>query len=171
MVRYGLHRHLDGGALKEAMTMLFLLISIVVIAAMMAVLPNKTAPGEVTEQRGYFVFNFDEGDGAGVIASCANPEGEALYITDVILIIDEVSTVASTLDVGIAANAATGADNLIDGLSGATAGTFSNRVNAGTNGLLGKTWAASEFLTVSEASGNVVGIEGRLLIKYARVGL
>ena len=106
------------------------------------------------------------GTTAGDVASIANPEGAAVIITRAILNITTASTGASTLDVGVAANATTSADNLIDGRSGATAGTFDNIEDGGTNGLATKVWGASEYVTVSEASGDVTGIAGELLIQY-----
>ncbi len=105
----------------------------------------------------------DAGDAAGDVASIANPEGVSLIITRAVLNITTGSTGASTLDVGVAANATTSADNLIDGQSGATAGAFAE---VGTNGKRAMKWGATEYVTVSEASGNVDGIAGELLLQY-----
>jgi hypothetical protein len=95
------------------------------------------------------------GTTAGDMAAVLNPTGEALVITKTIVNI--------TIDVGIAANGTTSNDTLIDGLSGATAGVFST---PGTNGLPTKLWGATEYLTVSEASGDVTGIVGEVILQF-----
>lgn len=105
---------------------------------------------------------------AGDVASVLNPEGVALIITRAILDITTGSSGASTLDVGVAANATTSADNLIDGRSGATAGAYDNIEDGGTNGLACRVWGATEYVTVSEASGDVTGIAGELILQYIR---
>jgi hypothetical protein len=103
------------------------------------------------------------GTTAGDMAAVLNPTGEALVITKTIVNITTASTGASTLDIGIAANGTTSNDTLIDGLSGATAGVFST---PGTNGLPTKLWGATEYLTVSEASGDVTGIVGEVILQF-----
>lgn len=123
--------------------------------------------------QGWFEVEVTAGDGSGVISSTVNPEGVDVYITRALFVIDEASTGASTLDIGVDADDDTSDDRLFDGLSGASTGVFDNHndTHNGTNGLTSLTWAAGEYLTVAEASGDVTGLEGRLLIEYKRVGL
>jgi len=74
---------------------------------------------------------------------------------------------ASTVDIGIAADAATVNDGLIDGLSMATAGLFNNIEDPGTNGELTMVWGATQYLNIAEASGDVAGLsEAYLLVEY-----
>jgi len=100
---------------------------------------------------------------AGDVVSVLNPFGEDVIIYLAILNITTASTGASTMDVGVGSGATTSYDNLIDGHSGATAGVFAAK---GTNGLFVKLWVSTEYLTVSEASGDVTGLAGELLIKF-----
>jgi hypothetical protein len=120
----------------------------------------------VAEQNGTFVIALTAGDGSGVIVSEANPEDRDLYITRVIVEIETQSAGASTLDIGVAADATTSNDTLIDGLSGATAGIFCNGKDPGSNGKLGKKWGSSEFFNVAEASGDVTGLVGKIYVDY-----
>ena len=65
-----------------------------------------------------------------------------------------------------AASATTSSDDAIDGLSGATAGTFDNIENQGTNGKSALKVAAGKWITASEASGDVTGLVGYAYIHY-----
>lgn len=99
----------------------------------------------------------------GVFANIPNPHGQELLIHSAAVIIDTVSTGASTVDVGVGATATTASDTLIDGVSLATLGTVSA---IGTNGGQ-RTWGASQFVTIGEASGDVAGFIGRLTVQYS----
>jgi hypothetical protein len=123
----------------------------------------------VAEQNGTFKIELTAGDGAGVTQSQANPEGADLYITRVVVEIETPSTGACTLDIGVAADATTSNDTLIDGLSAATAGIFCNGKDPGSNGKLGKKWGASEFFNVAEASGDITGLVGNIYVDYIRM--
>jgi len=107
---------------------------------------------------------------SGVFASTANPFGYDVIITNAVLRITTQSTGASTLDIGVGANATTSNDGLFDGLSGAAAGLFSNALaaNLGTNGRPAQLWTSSTFLNVAEASGNVDALVGLLQVTVTR---
>lgn len=103
----------------------------------------------------------------GVFASWANPESGSITITRVTLAILTQSTGASTLDIGTTAtNATTSSDNLIDGLSAAAAGVFSNATSAGVNGKAGQVLAAGKWVNVAESTGDVNGLIAYLFIHY-----
>jgi hypothetical protein len=102
------------------------------------------------------------GAAGGDMASVLNPFGEAVIITERILNITTQSTGASTIDVGVGASATTAYDTLIDGQSGAAAGVFAEY---GTNGKRAVLWPTDQYLTVSEASGDVSGLAGELIIR------
>ena len=108
------------------------------------------------------------GTTAGGCLSLANPDGVDLIITKLVLDITTQSTGAAAVDAGIAANGTTSSDNLIDGLSVATAGVFDNTVSGGTNGLGAKKWGATEFLTIT-ASATLAGLVGNAYVEYVRV--
>lgn len=115
-----------------------------------------------TYDRGaYRIQLANTGAAAADMASVLNPFGEDMIITFCALNITTGSTGASTIDVGVA-DTSVSADNLIDGHSGDTAGVFAAK---GSNGLLVKIWSATGYVTVSEASGDVAGLAGELLLK------
>jgi hypothetical protein len=107
------------------------------------------------------------GAATGVFASMANPWGREVLIHSAFLRITTQSTGASTIDVGVAADAVTANDVLIDGVSGAAAGLFNSVTNAGTNGKVGQIWGASQFLNAAEASGDVTAIVAVLHFDYS----
>jgi hypothetical protein len=115
------------------------------------------------DQGGFRIQLADTGSAAADLASVLNPTGEAVIITKCIVNLTTASTGASTIDVGIGASASTLYDNLIDGLSGATAGAYAD---LGTNGKRAKLWPAAEYLTASEASGDTTGLVGELIVQW-----
>ncbi len=103
---------------------------------------------------------------AGVL-SWTNFEAGNIDIIRVVLQIVTASSGASTVDIGTTATSATTqSDNLINGLSGATAGVFDNITDKGTNGKSRQTLATGKWVTVKEASGDVTGMVATLIIQY-----
>lgn len=104
---------------------------------------------------------------AGGVAAWANPVGSTIMITGCALDVTTVSSGAATVDIGVAANATTSADTLIDGASTATtARVIDNVKDAGTNGTSWQRMGSTEVVTVSEASGDVTGLVGFLYVTY-----
>lgn len=138
----------------------------------MGIFPNqykKQKRGAITGARGevrMYKVALSASDAAGGVAAIANPEGVEVIVTRVVIDVNTQSTGACTVDAGIAANATTLADTLIDGLSVAAAGTFDNISDAGTNGKARAAWGASQFLTISKASGAAAGLAGNVYIEY-----
>jgi hypothetical protein len=123
----------------------------------------------MSEQNGaYKVAIAGDGDTAGDVLSLANPEGADLIITRLVIQVTTASTGACTVDAGVAADGTTSADNLIDGLSMAATGVFDNIEDQGTNGKSAKLWGASQYLTISRASGASAGLVGDAYIQYIR---
>lgn len=104
---------------------------------------------------------------AGGALSIPNPEGVDVIITRAVLYIPTPSAGAATVDLGVAANGTTSADNLIDGVSVAAAGVFDNLNQAGTNGKATRIWGASQYVTAT-ASATLAGIVGYLYLEYLR---
>lgn len=100
----------------------------------------------------------------GVFAAMANPHGADLIIWDSCINIITGSTLASGLDIGVAANATTASDTLLDGISGQTAGVLNTR---GTNGGALRRWNANQWVTVQENSGDANGLTAVLHVKYS----
>ena len=105
----------------------------------------------------------------GEIGAVANPEGRALLVLGVAIAKTTVSTVAANVDVGIAADANTSSDNLIDGAAIGTSGTLCTGANAGTNGKVGVVWGATQYLTVT-GSADSSGFVGDMTIVYVPIG-
>lgn len=122
----------------------------------------------MSEGKGAYYVALDDADTAGGVAAVANPEGVKLLITRAVLHVSTKSTGACTVDAGVAANATTSADTLIDGLSVAATGVFDNLTSNGTNGKSVIEWGATEYVTVSKASGAAAGLAGTLFLEYVR---
>ena len=121
-------------------------------------------------REGAYRATLSDGDAAGGVLALPNPEGTDIYVTRVILNVTKAATSAGTVDAGIAADATTSADNLIDGLDvNAATGVFDNLINGGTNGKAGRTWGTSQYLTISKATGSVAGLKGEAIIQYIRL--
>lgn len=106
---------------------------------------------------------------ANVFEALANPTGVDVMVLRAYLRITTASSGASTLDIGIAADAVTASDVLIDGLSGAATGIFDSAdgTDNGTNGVAKpQVWASTSYITVKEASGNVDGLVATLYVEY-----
>lgn len=133
-------------------------------------LPSLTAlvSGAVAMTPVVIKIPFTAGDGAGVIQSMANPFGYDVIIDQAVLRITTQSTGASTLDIGIGADATTSNDGLFDGMSGAAAGMFTNTEDPGTNGEQSIVWGSTQFLNIAEASGDVTAIVGALYLTCYR---
>jgi len=101
----------------------------------------------------------------GAVLALANPEGRDIVVTRLILNIATASSGAATVDAGIAADAVTSNDTLIDGKSVATAGIFDNIEDQGTNGKSAVKWGSGQYLTIT-ASATLAGLVGEAIIDY-----
>jgi len=108
-------------------------------------------------------------DTAGGAIGIANPFETEVIVTDVMIDVTTAATASATVDLGIAADATTSADNLIDGANvgagGDGARVYNSKKDAGTNGIGAKAWATTEYLTMSKATGALAGLVGRYTIK------
>lgn len=96
--------------------------------------------------------------------------GVAALITRILINRTVASTGACTIDVGIAANATTLNDTLIDGLdANATAAVADNINDAGTNGKARQRITSSQYVTGSVASGASAGLVGFAYIEYIEI--
>jgi hypothetical protein len=105
------------------------------------------------------------GTGAGAVIRIANPTGKTCMIERLILDVTTGATGGQTLDIGVAANGTTSADNLLDGVSPAAVTQYDNSVNHGTNGKGSKKWASTEFITAT-ASAATVALAGTYVVQY-----
>lgn len=107
------------------------------------------------------------GTTGGGALSLANPEGQKLIVTSLVIHVTDASDGAATVDAGIAANGTTSADNLIDGASMAATGAFDNITDKGSNGKSRQEWGASQYLTIT-ASATLAGMVAFAYIQYLR---
>lgn len=108
-------------------------------------------------------------DAGGGVFAWANPEAGSIFVTRVVIDVTTQSTGACTVDVGTTAtSAATVSDNLIDGVSVATAGVIDNALAAtlGTNGKPSQKLASGKWVTASKATGATAGLVGSAYIYY-----
>ncbi len=92
--------------------------------------------------------------------------GVACLVERVILDVQMQSSGACTVDAGVAANATTLSDTLIDGVSVAAAGPKDNIEDKGTNGKARQVCSASQWITGSVASGASAGLVGFAYLHY-----
>lgn len=104
----------------------------------------------------------------GLVGSVLNPEGVAVVITKVLLVVTTPSTGGATLNVGIGATATTDASDLISALTvnGALTGKVYNGLNPAANAEH-IVWGSTQYLTVT-GSATTVGFTGKVLIEYKR---
>lgn len=129
--------------------------------------------GTVTFDRGVKVARvaLAAADTAGGLFAWQNPEAGSIIVHRVVLDVTTNSTGASTADIGTTAtNATTLSDNLIDGVSLATAAKqVDNLGDAGTNGKSRQKLAAGKWVTGSIASGASAGLVGFAYIHYHNI--
>ncbi len=96
--------------------------------------------------------------------------GVACFVERVVVNRTTASSGACTIDIGIAANATTLNDTLMDGLNAnATAGISDNINDAGTNGKARQLMSATQYVTASVASGASAGLVGFAYIHYVEL--
>lgn len=107
------------------------------------------------------------GTAVGGALKLINPEGVDLIITRFVLDVTTKSTGAATVDAGVDDDGDTTSDNLIDGLSVATAGVYDNIGSAGSNGKGVVRWPAGGFIVVT-ASATLAGLVGSAHVQFVR---
>lgn len=110
-------------------------------------------------------------DTGGGLFSWVNPEATAIIVQRVILDVTTNTSGACTADVGTTAtDATTLSDNLIDGVSLASAAkVVDNLGDAGSNGKSRQKLAVGKWITGSVASGASAGLVGYAYIQYITI--
>jgi len=104
----------------------------------------------------------------GGVASVENTYGSRLVITRVTILVTTGSTGASTINVGVNSSGTTSDDDLIDGATTTAIGSaflIDNIDDQGTNGQASQIWDSGQFVTFSEATGDVTGLVGTYAIE------
>jgi hypothetical protein len=105
----------------------------------------------------------------GEIAAVANPEGVPLIIVDVKIYVDTPSTGAADIDVGLAANATTSDNDMINALAinGAITGLAYHGMTALAANGAAQVWGLTQYLTAT-GSADSTDFVGRLFVQYIR---
>ena len=101
---------------------------------------------------------------AGGMLAVENTYGSDLIVTRVIISVTTQSSAASSSSVGIAANATTASDTLLDDFYSGGQRIYDNLDTKGTNGKAKAKWGTGQFVTGSESTGNITGIVGTYAI-------
>lgn len=105
----------------------------------------------------------------GVFALAVPGSTDDIIITRVVIDVTTAATGACTLDIGVAANATTSDDKLLDGVDvGTAAGVFNSFTDGGVNGETILKATASQYLTASVATGASAGLVGKYHIEYIK---
>lgn len=110
--------------------------------------------------------------GAAGMLALANPEGVDLIVTRCLIVTTVAAAGATTVDAGIAADAVTNSDTLIDGQVVNAVGLVDNIQDQAGNGLDATLWGATQFLNVSKVAGNALseaGLVAKIYVEYIRV--
>lgn len=103
--------------------------------------------------------------GAGGALAWSNPTGQRIIVSKIDIDITTASGSTTTIDVGVAANATTSNDTLIDGKSTAATGVINSVGDAGTNGVGAVAVTSSQFITGS-ITGTIGSFAGVAYITY-----
>jgi len=106
------------------------------------------------------------GTTAGAVLAWANPENAKIIITRVVVDVTAAATAGSrTIDFGVANDASTTAENLIDAAPVSSTGILDNITDKGTAGKTVAIAGATQYVT-GTASGSVAGLVGNIYIHY-----
>jgi hypothetical protein len=112
------------------------------------------------------------GTGGGGAGSFTNPFGAQAIVDDVVVHVTTGDSSTRTINVGVAANATTDSDNLIDGLSVYTAGYFTSGNSAGTNGKMNQPCTSAQVVTVTPSGAlNKSGSSIQVSVRFKRVNI
>lgn len=128
------------------------------------------------EGRGVLAIRIDgvAGITGGAQGAIANPEGVDVQILRTTLVVHTASTAAGNITIGIAADAVTSANDIIDALAmgSVTAQTVYNghamQNTTKTAITVPALWTATKYLTIT-GSSSLVGLEATLFVDYLRV--
>lgn len=108
---------------------------------------------------------------SGQIVSIQNPEKVPVMVERAFVLVDTTgSSAACTVNMGIATTS-TSSDNLIDGLSlnVVPIGLYDNIEDKGSNGKSRQYMGATDYWTVSVATGDANGFEGKFFCSYHKI--
>jgi len=107
-------------------------------------------------------------DAAAGLFTWTNTEPVAVIVTKAVVDVTTGSSGACAISIGQAATSVL-SNNLIDTLSVATAGSFDNITDKGTNGKTRQRVAPGQMVTGSTASGASSGLVGNVYLDYVLV--
>lgn len=101
-------------------------------------------------------------DAVAGVFQIENTFGSDLVVDRVIILITTASTLASSIDIGVAADGVTSANNLLDGIDGTSLGATDNirSMDDGSSGRSVMLWQSGEFINGSLDIGATAGLVG-----------
>ena len=101
-------------------------------------------------------------DAVAGVFQLENTYGSDLVVDRAIIHITTATAGACTIDIGVASDGVTSADNLLDGIDGTSTGATDNikSMDDGSNGRSVMTWRSGEFINASRATGATAGLVG-----------
>lgn len=103
-------------------------------------------------------------DAAAGVFSVENSFGTSLVILRVVLLVTTGSSGSCHIDIGVAADAETSVEDLIDQLDVGDAGVFDNLADPGSGGSAVLKWTSGAFVNASMAAGATAGLVGKYAI-------
>jgi len=138
------------------------------LAGVVALGAGSTVGGTALRGDGGIEVALADADTAGGVLAWQNPESVAIVLTEVTIDVTTKSTEACTVDVGIAADATTSDDALVDGQDvGAAAVLFTGNANLPLK--VDAKGGTNDYVTISKASGAAAGLAGTAYIRYMKV--
>ena len=127
---------------------------------------SGTLAGTTVDQAETFAYDLAAASGAGGVAKVQNPLGVAAIVEYLALDVTTAATGAATVDAGVDSDGTSSDDTLIDGLDvNAATGLFTSANDGGTNGASYRRIGATEYIVVSQASGDVTGLAGHVVFR------
>ena len=109
------------------------------------------------------------GNANAIAFAIANPEGADLLIHRVLLdVTTPGGTATAVLDVGVAADAVTGSDILIDGADANADALYDNLNDAGTSGKSRQRWGSTQYVTGQILVANAAALVGNVYVFYTK---
>ena len=103
----------------------------------------------------------------GDVISWANPTGETIIVTDLIVDVTTPATGTPTVDAGVAADGSTTSDTMYDALAVGAAAILAsaNSANGGTNGKFARKMSSTEYITMTPTA-SAAGMVGTFEVNY-----
>ena len=126
---------------------------------------NGVGRANMSKEAGFWLKgSLTASDSAGGVFAEENTYGTDLVVTRVLIAVTTGTSGACELDIGVAADGTTKAENLMDALDVSDAGVFDNITDGGSAGKSRQKLASGEFVTATADTGASAGLVGTYAI-------